>query len=208
MKQAKACYTDIPMETTTPPLPSRRAFFLQWTLANLVAWIVGMSLAYILSVLVEPLLQGFFLTLFWVVVGALVGFCFGVNHWIIFRPVRDRFAPGWHKRWFVGTVIGWSLSLSIVVGMDISQQLGYALSGLVIGLGVGLLQWPALQPKFRLAWVWLIGHPLSWFAGFAAIDLINPAIGFVLTGLLSGMLTGGLLIYLFDQQPAAAGNSA
>jgi hypothetical protein len=173
-------------------------FWIQWVLANTVGWIVGMSFLWLLGFVIDPFLQGVLEVIGWGVAGAVVGMVFGINEWFIFRPLGTHLLGKWANWWVIATIGGWSTSMIIIVGLGAGEDLGFATTGAVIGISVGVAQWLILRPQAKRAALWGLVNTASWILGLAAIDLLDKAIGFSIAGLISGSITGALLIWLLQ----------
>jgi hypothetical protein len=172
------------------------AFWLTWVLANSVAWILGMSLLWVLSFVLGPLAQGTFNLAGWAIAGASVGAIFGVNQWFLFRPLGRNTIGKWANWWFLATITGWSIAIAVVIGLGTGEDLGFAVIGAVIGISVGIPQWFVLRPYAQQAEWWGLSNTVGWIIGLALLDWMNQAIGFPLVGVVSGMVTGGMMVWL------------
>ena len=173
-------------------------FWLIWVLANSVGWIIGMSLVWVLNFLLASFPTGGLHMVGWVVVGALVGAIFGVNQWFIFRPLGNNTIGKWAHWWFVATVIGWSIGITVIIGFGAGESLGFTVTGAVLGIAVGIPQWFVVRPYTQNAEWWAVGSTVGWIMGLALLDLLNEAVGFSLVGVVSGMVTGGVMVWLLQ----------
>ena len=176
------------------------AFWLAWVLASSVGWIVGMSLAWLLSEFVSPLMQGGWMVAFWAVGGMVVGINFGINQWFLIRPVRHGTLGRRANWWVLATVLGWAISLVVVIGVEAGAEIGYTLVGLVIGLAVGIPQSLILSSNVNRGWLWVAAQCVAWMAGFSAVSILDKAVGFAAVGVISGAISGGALIWLIGRQ--------
>lgn len=190
------------MQTTTDLIPSRRTFWIVWTLSSAVSWIVGMGLAWLASGLTLGLLEGPGLVAFWAVGGLLVGLCFGLSQWRIFRSRPDHPLRASAGRWVWANLIGWSLGLSLVIGLGAGAAYGFAAGGGLIGLIVAIPQWWLLRGISRRAWAWIPVGGFAWLVGLAAIDLLGRSAGFGLAGAIGGAVSGAALLWLLPADPA------
>lgn len=171
-------------------------FWLMWVLANAVGWIIGMSVVWVLGFVIDPLTRGGLRLMAWGVVGAGVGAIFGVNHWFLFRPLGAKAIGRWANWWFLATVIGWSVALMVVIGLGTGEELGFAVTGAVIGISVGIPQWFVLRVYAQRAEWWGLGNTVGWILGLAVLADFNQALGFPLVGVISGAVTGTMMIWL------------
>ena len=178
------------------------AFWFAWVLANSVGWIVGMSLAWLLSEFVSPLLSGRWMLISWAVGGMIVGINFGINQWFLIRPMRHGILGARAGWWVLATVLGWTIGLTVVIGMEAGARIGFTLVGLVIGLSVGIPQTLVFYTRNNRGWLWVFAHTAAWMIGLSAIEIIDKAVGFAVAGLISGAIGGGALIWLVGRRPS------
>ncbi len=169
-------------------------------MANTVSWIVGISLAWWLSTLIELFTNGSWRFTYWLVAGLAVGSGFALNHWIIFRPLRRPFSSNWKTQWFIATMAGWGVCLSLILGLGVNATGGFVVSGLLIGTVVSFPQWLVLRPIRRNAWEWILGHTLAWSIGAAVLNSMMFGLGFVLAGVLSGVISGLVLVRIIRKE--------
>ncbi len=172
------------------------AFWVMWTLANSVAWIVGMAVLWVLSFILGPLSSGPFNILGWAVGGALIGALFGVNQWFLFRPLGANTIGKWAHWWVLATIGGWSLAITLTLGLGTGEDLGFAIIGAVFGIAVGIPQWFVLRPYAQKAEWWAVCNTVGWIVGLSLLNVLNRAISFPLVGVVSGALTGAMMIWL------------
>jgi hypothetical protein len=179
------------------------AFWLMWVLANTVAWIVGMSVLWVLSFILGPLTQGPLQLVGWAIVGSFVGGFFGVNHWFLFRPLGANTIGHWAHWWVLATIAGWSAAIMVIIGLGTGENLGFTVTGAVIGISVGIPQWFVLRPYAQRAEWWGLSNMVGWILGLAMIDVVGQGLGFPLVGMVSGTLTGGMMVWLLrNPRPA------
>ena len=181
------------------------AFWLAWVLANSVGWIVGMGLAWLLSVFISPLLNAGWMPVIWLIGGMLVGINLGINQWFLLRPLRYGTLNKRANWWVLANVVGWAVSLLIVIGFGAGARIGYPLVGLIFGVVVGIPQTFVLSTRNNLGWLWAIAHSAAWVVGLAAIKVLDLAVGFALVGALSGAISGAALIRIIGSEPADSG---
>ena len=179
------------------------AFWLMWVLANTVAWIVGMSVLWVLSFILGPLTQGPLQLVGWAIVGSFVGGFFGVNHWFLFRPLGANTIGHWAHWWVLATIAGWSAAIMVIIGLGTGENLGFTVTGAVIGISVGIPQWFVLRPYAQRAEWWGLSNMVGWILGLAMIDVLGQGLGFPLVGMVSSALTGGMMVWLLrNPRPA------
>lgn len=172
-------------------------FLARWILGNGFSWIIGMALAWFLNLVLGPLTQGLPGVLTWGIGGMILGVTFGVNQWFIFRPYgRHKLLGEWANAWIIVTVLGWGFSLAVVVGMGAGDRLGFATTGSVVGILVGIAQYFVLRLGIRQAEWWALITTLAWVVALAPIDFISESLGFALAGFIYGTVSGAGLIWL------------
>ena len=184
------------------------AFWLTWVLANSVAWILGMAMLWVLNFVLSPLTQGPLNLVGWAIAGALVGALFGVNQWFLFRPLGADTIGHWAHWWFLATIAGWSITTTVVIGLGTGENLGFPVIGAVIGISVGIPQWFVLRPYAQKAEWWGLSNTVGWILGLALLDLLNQAIAFPLVGVVSGAVTGGMMVWLLRKHQVSQINPA
>ncbi|AFY48382.1 hypothetical protein Nos7524_2543 [Nostoc sp. PCC 7524] len=165
--------------------------WLQWMLANTVAWVVGFTM-FNMNRFNSNFLIGFTLVIL------LPATLWGGMQWFILRRL---FPCKW---WVVLTVLGVTVGFFLSAGIyDNWRFLGWvwvAMSGAVWGGVLGITQWLMLRWQFSHSSWWLVANTIlgsliiySFYAG-------SLVYGFVaLTGF--GAVTGGTLVWLM-RQPA------
>jgi hypothetical protein len=177
-------------------------FWLQWVLAYTLAATVGRavggavagSLGGILGTAVAAFIMG-------ILVGAAQG--------VILLPVL-----GGIQRWVIATVIGSVVGSTLGSAVDLWFKVNLEwtdLQGSVVGLGiagavVGAAQAWVLKDKIREPWGWIPTYAtalaLQPFVNLAAVltlNFIGPSVATFLKPLITGAITGGILVWLRQQ---------
>ena len=175
----------------------------------------------------------FLVSLYWVEVdtrpylgaieGAVGGTLLGGAQWLVLRQYMPQ---AW--RWWVATVLGWSLlGLSSVGPLGWLAPRGaytvlfrviYGLSnGMQVGLWMGLVQWTALRQQIYQAWQWVFGSLISWAIALvtgwvvgatlyqATHAFLGEVIGLILAWAIVAGLSGLFMVQLLrDHQWSAA----
>ena len=185
--------------------PSRWLFL--WVAATAGGWIIG----YVINTIIvnvfgidaEMATQGDRPELLLASILALlsIGLAVGVLQWLVLRGVLSAQQSPPVSLWIPATALGFSVGI----------WFGLA----VMGLGVGLAQWWIVRRTFARSSAWLAVSTISWPLGYVlggtgggallpivGSQLIAGLIGFVLTGLIIGALTGGGLLWLLRDQTA------
>jgi hypothetical protein len=171
-------------------------FWLMWVLANTVAWIVGMSVLWVLSFVLDPLTHGSLQLVGWAIAGAFLGGFFGVNQWFLFRPLGENTIGYWANWWVLATIVGWSMAILVVIGLGAGENMGFAVTGAVFGISVGIPQWFVLRPYAQKAEWWGLSNVMGWILGLATLDLLEGGFGLPVAGMVSSALTGGMMLWL------------
>ena len=173
-------------------------FWVQWVLANWFGWLVGMGLSWLVSMVVSPLSAGPLRIIGWGVAGALVGSVMGISQYILLRS-RPSLPLSWRaSTWLYATILAWIFNLALISGFGLREQIGFALTGAIFGISIGISQWFVLQGDYNRAEWWAPVNTLGWMAGMGALDLLNQAVGFILVGAISGAITGIALLLLLQ----------
>lgn len=219
------------MQSARNPLPQvgwRLA--LQWTIANIVGWGVGLAFGFAIVGRLSQIVGGFLsqsnVNLSLALVGAMVGMMtipVGIMQWFVLRRQMER-AGRWVLAstvgWIIGLAIGWSASMVLNDSSDAwhSAAMGAITGG--IGGGVsGAMQWIVTwQEDMPGAW-WLPASVIAWGAAFAAawsaawlVSRFLPVIATytligVIVGSVGGAITGIVLVWLL-RRPAHEGQIA
>lgn len=170
--------------------------WLRWVIAGSFSWLIGITLASMIIYFVSLFSGGSWINALWWVGGLLIGTGFGINQLIALRSIRHYFEDGVLSRWFVATLLGWSCAIGFTSGTDYFASTDVMVTGLFIGLIVGLPQWYVIRSTFRMAWVWIAGSGAAWLAGMSIIHLATQQITYPFVGLVSSILTGLILLLL------------
>ena len=139
-----------------------------------------------------------------IVLDAIVlGVCVGALQWDVLRHKFD------HAQWWIlATVVGWGIGLPI--GIFIIGNVASVAVGLTIGAIVGIAQWLVLRRRVHPASLWIFANITTWAVSIAIIwtlmqafgvedgtlDLFVLPIGGCLGSTLTGLITGGVLVWL------------
>ena len=144
------------------------AFWLQWTLANTLGWLVG-----------------------WAIFGELwIGAGLGLAQWLVLR--REVSISGW---WILVSGLAWVASWALIVSGFVVPPGGgiipSLIAGAVMGLLLGLGQWFLLRRWVFFASLWILANASVWAVGFTGMIA-----GGELTGAVTGAVTGLVLDWL------------
>lgn len=179
-------------------------FLGKWILASAIGWPVGSILAIVISYAVVNLFYPKETNL---VVGLFLGLAIGFAQWLITRktiPVRS-----W---WIWACAIGAGIPFIAVVVVEETgiefpavlqgEILSRTLIGLACGLLAGLLQMNSLKPYTSNMWLWVVASMAAWGAAFFLSSLF--AAGFLLGGIVLGLISGCAVIWLCGGERASA----
>lgn len=133
-------------------------FLFSWLMATTVGWVMGGFLAAGVALLVT-------------------GAAIGVLQWI---PLEKRLPQA--GRWIIATWAGWALAQVELIMFNPGQN--RFITGVVVGLLVGIAQWLLLRNHVRWAAWWVVMNVVAWTSGFALLP------GFFTTGMVPGLITG------------------
>ena len=115
--------------------------------------------------------------------------------------------------WVVASIVGFGVGrlLGDAAAQGVSASLGYALSGAILGVSVGLAQWLILRRHAAQAGWWVPACGLAWAVGWSIIGLVEEAAGlptltvYVVTSVGAAVvatITGTVLIWLLRTRQA------
>jgi hypothetical protein len=133
------------------------AFIVIWMAATTIAWLIGGFL-------------GPGISLF------LTGLAMGALQWI---PLQKRLPQP--ARWIVATAAGWALAQIELILVNPGQAA--FLTGIIVGLCVGIAQWLVLHSHYHFAGWWIVMNVVAWTTGFGLLP------GAINTGMLPGFIT-------------------
>jgi len=133
-------------------------FLVYWMMATTIGWIMGGFFAAGISLIVT-------------------GLAIGVLQWI---PLEKRLAGA--GRWIPATWAGWGLAQFELVLVNPSQNT--FVTGLLVGLLVGIAQWLLLRNHLPLAAWWVAINVVAWTTGFWLMP------GIFTSGMIPGLVTG------------------
>lgn len=116
---------------------------------------------------------------------------------------------GWMGLTFLGTAVGWAAAWRI--SFAVPGMLSIIALGGVMGLVLGLFQWPVLYGVLRAAWWWIVASVLGWAVGFPLgvfaaqqLGLVEAGFG-VVTGTVTGACVGLAQWLVLRRQVTQAG---
>jgi hypothetical protein len=142
-----------------------------WIMATSVGWVLGRLLLPNLALVT-------------------VGIAIGILQWFL---LQRRFKKAW--QWILATAAGWTVGSAIVYAA-IPQGMDF-LSGLLIGLSIGLAQWLILRREVQWAGWWIAVNIIAWTTGMAFLP------GLFSTGALVGLITATTLALLLNARKQA-----
>jgi len=183
---------------------SPRGLWIRWSIATCVGWIVGVVVAIALSYAIMALLGGVEETN--IFVGVFMGACMGLAQLLGVRGVLRLGA-----RWVWGSTAGMGLAFvaAILLGQYVFRFEG-PVDNLLIpvaivgGLLTGLFQRTSLRPYTARYNLWPLLSALSWGVAWVAANVIGMA-GVLFAGVIFGVLSGALIVWLLEPQAARAG---
>jgi hypothetical protein len=134
-------------------------------------------------------------------------FVFGVSiagikslcEWLVFQ----RWKIKWNG-WFLATIIGWTLGVTIAIGLEVFES-NSAMNHLLGGMLVGISQWIILRHYLPKASWWIIANVIGCFAilsyiplGYTFSMMLENSVVFIVTGVFAGILSGVVLSWLLS----------
>lgn len=164
---------------------------LRWIVAVVAGWAIGFFFCEAL----EEFLSTFFVD------GLVIGSAMGIAQGLVLRRRIAPFIP-----WVVVSIAGFGIGKFVAdaVGPALPGVAAAALSGVVIGLSVGIAQALVLLRRFAQVWWWVVANVVAWAAGWSLISLADGsdisiamayavgAIGAALVGVITGIALIGL----------------
>jgi hypothetical protein len=210
--QGRRCFVN-----TTRAL-GRIGWWLLWVVMSTVGFVIagvighfpfGFSVGDDANLTVENAVVGF-------VFGAVTGTIIGALQFVVLRSLLQRlvsrrfaFRAGW---WVLATAVG--VGVTHAIGDAAPSPVTYAMLAVLAGAVVGILQWVVLRRLVKRAGWWVIASIVGWFVGLiVGMFLANSAglttstgledwrtqhaiVGLV-AGVVSGAITGIMLVWLF-----------
>jgi hypothetical protein len=154
-----------------------RSVGVWWVAATAVGWAVGFYVCEAVKAFVSTLNSD----------GLIIGGSIGIAQWLV---LRHRLAP--MRWWVVLSILGFGIGKAAgqAVSQGLPAALGLVLTGAVIGLSVGIVQWLALQgPLSRAGW-WLAASVAGWAVGWIIIGVVEDSVGVAIQWVYLGGATG------------------
>lgn len=184
-----------------------RWFWLEWTLATLAGYTLG-----ILALLPWVVGQAYATPpALWIggVAGAVLGGALGLAQWLVLRRHGQEVNAGWLLASVIGGALGLAFGLAVGDAVNLTPPinqvrgapapvlpLGVALqtavTGALVGLGLGGAQWLALRRSLQLGLWWVLVNGLGWMVGLGLGAMLAPLSG-VIGALLIAGISGGAL---------------
>jgi len=139
-------------------------------------WIIATTMGWILAV-----------AIFSGIPYIAAGFTLGVLQWLVLQH-RIRHAV----RWILASAMG--STLGGIFGYFIAPLNLPSLSGLVVGLTVGIAQWLILRQEILWAGWWIPISVIAWITGIGFVP------GLFSTGAVAGAISGLALVFLLPNQ--------
>ena len=134
------------------------ALWFQWIMATTLGWILG----------------GLFFSGIPLIASGVAA---SILQWLV---LQGRLSRPW--RWVLASTAGWTAGYIFII-LALPDELGF-LSGVVLGLAVGLAQWLILRAELYWAGWWIVFSVMGWTTGLTLLP------GFLLTGTMAGSFTG------------------
>lgn len=223
------------MQTTSTQL--KRNFLLQWTLVTALGWTIGRLMGIVLAVvLVGAIGMSLSFAIDWL--ERSTGFLMGwIGSSVIFSTIgciggaivgamqglvlKEQQADRWVLFTATGGALGTTLAGTVlwILPVDLAVYIGSTVTGLIIGTGIGIMQWLSLRKWVYKARYWVLANAIGWtvaevllWAVFWAmgwtgstfngvvIDIVSYkglAVAFLCGGII-GLVTGIALVWLVN----------
>jgi hypothetical protein len=186
-------------------------FWLQWVLAYVLGSIVGSSigraLGDALSAQMPDSIGGPFAA---AIAGGLVGLALGFAEALVLGPYLKTITPwvvGTALGSTIGTVLGGILDKTVQNQLHLSDLLSSILGFMVVGLCIGFAQWWVAKEQFKEFSWWIVAvivglafGPLVNLLALSTLSFVGPAVAFFVRPLVSGAVTGAILIGLLNPE--------
>ena len=182
-------------------------FWLLYMLASTLGMLVGFSLGFLLTTIIP---EAFGKLLGFSVFGIVLGTTVGLMQWIV---LRQRLSGT--GLWILASAVSGLgiFQAGVFFGFSTSYESLAALFGWIgivalAGLVTGILQWIVLKGRVSRAGWWVPASVVGWVLSVMGIRALPSGVddsdalwGMVMTGLVLGAATGGVLVWLL-RQPA------
>jgi hypothetical protein len=182
-------------------------FWLQYVLASTFGMLVGFFMGFLSTDIVPKVLGE------WVgasVFGIVLGIAVGILQWIVLRRRVSGaglwvFAPvaGGVGIFYAAALFGFSTSYE-----SLAALFGWIAIVALAGLVTGILQWAVLKRRVSRAGWWVPVSTAGWVLSVMGVralpwgvDDLDALWGMVTTGLVLGVVTGGVLVWLLRHTP-------
>jgi hypothetical protein len=182
-------------------------FWITWTLATVVGYVLG-TLA-ILPWMVNLAYAAQPQWLLGLVGGALLGGAVGGAQWLVLRRYLLPVAGGWIWASIVGGTVGLGVGLAVADLLVLStagattrealRQVGLlqvtlqaAVTGAIVGMGLGGAQWLALRNSTAGSGWWIFVSGLAWLVGMGVGALLADGLGVLGALLIAGLIIGAV----------------
>lgn len=163
--------------------------WLWWLAASTAGWGIGAAIGAAASSSGDIILGGYLRL-------AGGGIVAGVLHWLV---LRQRVAS--LNAWVPATVGAVAVAGVLVFAVGfLDADFGWVLGAGSLGLMLGLLQWPILQPRIPRAGWWIAACTLGWIVG----GPLGGLAGWATLGAGYGAITGAVLVWLLRQPERAS----
>jgi hypothetical protein len=194
--------------------PRNWALGLWWAVASAAGWVLAAAVMFVALDLVYALWPATTVDIDDIVVPVAMLLCLPLFQWLLLRRRIPR-SGYWYLATAAGLMIGYfgltGAASPALRGLSVPGSERGLISGMVIGLCLGVAQWAVLRRHMRLPGLWVVVSVLGWTsAGVAAVAIagesgtIAPAL--IVMGVIVGVWTGLALAVLWkrphEQAPA------
>jgi hypothetical protein len=180
----------------------QQVLLAQWIVATVVGWMIGFYVCEAIKQIISTLFTD----------GLVIGTAIGLAQWLVLRRRIER--VGW---WLPASIVGFgagkALAQLVLPGLGAPELATSAITGILIGLAVGVLQGLILRRAALAPVRWILANVLGWALGWAVIAAADLESGAIAMAYLIGaagaaiaaLVTGYVLATDLERDAAAAG---
>jgi len=178
--------------------------WLLWSFASGLGGAVGFALA---DAVLNTFSEALYMAMAEIVIFGFLGTAMGILQWLVLRKHFSQ--AGW---WVAASAVGGTLVGIGVVSYGNKVQGNLVIFYSLVGIILGTLQWLVLRRRISQSGWWMVVSLLGWALAVPIVqsldrlelmgglsETIGLILGFGLMGMVVGIVTGGLLVWLLSQ---------
>ena len=144
---------------------SQQTLLALWIVATIVGWVVGFYACEVIKHFISTVFTD----------GLVIGTAIGLAQWVV---LRRRIAPiGW---WVAASIVGFGAAKAVAQlvlsgAPGVPPLASSAITGVLIGLAVGILQGLLLRRHGSGGLRWIVANVLGWGLGWIAIGSVGES---------------------------------